>query len=241
MPAGRGRALPPIWNGSWPNPFVKGFRRVLHVMPDELSESAAVPGEHQAAGGHRSDFRSLRAAASDSQGDRARRSCARCPVRPRPLRRARHQGRRRASVAGAYDRDRQAAERRGQDLRRGRLCRCRDWTVETLASLCRAYDRGRSAGTVSSGAATGPSARLAAGFRPGSRPRMRCLPARAQTRKAKLLSATRSAACGGLVIGHSPAAWFRTFSLPRRCTTRSSGRRFRETFAERAIEVGRRP
>ena len=47
-PAGpRMPVSPPIWSGSRSNPVVKGFRRVLHVMPDELVGKRAVPREHR--------------------------------------------------------------------------------------------------------------------------------------------------------------------------------------------------
>ena len=58
------------------NPFVKGFRRVLHVMPDELVRKRAFPRQHQAPRRHGSDLRSRGPAAPDSQGDRVGRSGA---------------------------------------------------------------------------------------------------------------------------------------------------------------------
>ena len=81
------------------NPLVKGFRRVLHVMPDELSEQPLFRENIAAHGRQRPDLRSLRPAAPDEAGDGPRRSRARCAVRPRSLRRARHQGRRPTALA----------------------------------------------------------------------------------------------------------------------------------------------
>ena len=108
------------------NPLVKGFRRVLHVVPDELSEGALFRENMKRLAGTGLTFDLVRAAAPDPEGDRARRPGAGRAVRARPLRRARHQGQCRASLARAHERDRQAAERRRQDFGRRRLCRCRE-------------------------------------------------------------------------------------------------------------------
>ena len=81
------------------NPLVKGFRRVLHVMPDDLSESALFR-ENIKSLAARAYVRPVCLAEANRQGDRARRSCAGCAIHPRPLRRSGHQGRR-ASTSGA--------------------------------------------------------------------------------------------------------------------------------------------
>ena len=83
------------------NPFVKGFRRVLHVMPDDLSEAPLFRENIEAACRHRPDLRPLRPAAPAHRGDGAHRSRPGCPVRARPLRRAGHQGRRARRLARA--------------------------------------------------------------------------------------------------------------------------------------------
>ena len=74
------------------NKFVKGFRRVLHVMPDALSEDPLFREESQADGGNRSHLRSLCPATSDPESGSIGGPCARRPFCPRPLWRARYQG-----------------------------------------------------------------------------------------------------------------------------------------------------
>ena len=100
-PAGRRTTdFPAFLERQRANPFVKGFRRVLHVVPDDSQRErglSATTSSGSAGTGLTFDICVL--PRPDRQGDRARRPCAGRPVRARPLRRARHQGRRRASVA----------------------------------------------------------------------------------------------------------------------------------------------
>ncbi len=83
------------------DPFVKGFRRVLHVMPDELSESPVFRENLKRLSGTGLTFdlcvlpRQLPRAVGPCR-PRARR-----PVRARPLRHSGHQGRCRAKLAGS--------------------------------------------------------------------------------------------------------------------------------------------
>ena len=130
----------------------------------------AVPRKPQAAGRHGPDLRSRRPAAPDPAGDRARRPGARRAVRARPLRRARHQGRRRASLARAH-----AARSPGARTSSARFPASSPMPIPTAGPSRRcgpmsSTRSARSAGTASSGAATGRSARWAAGCRPGSPP-----------------------------------------------------------------------
>ncbi len=92
-------ALPPISNGSRGTAFVKGFRRVLHVVPDDLSEGALFRENIKLLGGSRFTFDLCvlphqipkAIALADLVPDRA--------VRARPLRRSRYPQRRRTSLA----------------------------------------------------------------------------------------------------------------------------------------------
>ena len=104
------------------NPLVKGFRRVLHVMPDALSRATCLPREHPEDDGLRPDLRPVRPAEPVAEGHGPCRPRPRCHLHPRPLRRAGHQGRSPRAMAGSYCRDGQAPERQCEDFRRRCLC-----------------------------------------------------------------------------------------------------------------------
>ncbi len=67
------------------DPFVKGFRRVLHVVPDDVSEGALFRENIRRLSGTGLTFDLCTAAASGWQGGCARRCRPRCAVHPRSL------------------------------------------------------------------------------------------------------------------------------------------------------------
>ena len=141
LPAGRSEGFAAYLERQLQNPFVKGFRRVLHVMPDELSESPLFRDNIRRLNGTRPELRSRRPAAPDP----ARRS--RSPTL-RPIcgsssttAACRISRRMRSSVAGAHRRHRQASQRHRQDFRHRRLCRQRQLVRRDAPPLCRARHR----------------------------------------------------------------------------------------------------
>ncbi len=115
----------PISNACSPIPSSRGFRRVLHVVPDELSERPLFRENLTRLARTRPHLRFLRAAASDRRGDRDRRSQSEvqfildhCGVP------AVKDGLSEVWTSGMTEIC-QAAERRRQDFRCRRLCRSR--------------------------------------------------------------------------------------------------------------------
>ena len=76
------------------DPFVKGFRRVLHVVPDEVSQGALFRANVKRLSGTRLTFDIVMSSTPGAPCAGARRPRARRHLHPRPLRRARYQGRR---------------------------------------------------------------------------------------------------------------------------------------------------
>ena len=74
-------------------PLVKGFRRVLHVMPDDLSESALFRENIKRLGGTGLTFDLCVLPRQIDKAIALVDLAPGCPVHPRPLRRSGHQGR----------------------------------------------------------------------------------------------------------------------------------------------------
>ena len=141
------------------DPFVKGFRRVLHVVPDDLSEGATFRANIKRLAGASRPFDLCvrpdqidKAIALADLAPSVQFVLDHCGV-PAIKDRAEHPWREKiAEIA-------QAPQRRGQDLGRRRLRRARRPGRSTTSALMSSMRSKASAGIGSSGAATGRSAR----------------------------------------------------------------------------------
>ncbi len=142
LPARGSRIFPPSLERALADPFVKGFRRILHICFRRASRrgrsSARTSNVCPARG---SPSTSACSRASSRSRWRSPTSRPSVDLHPRPLRRARYQERRCRRLEARHLRLGRPSERHRQDFRHRRLCRQRQLDRRDAAPLCRARHR----------------------------------------------------------------------------------------------------